>query len=303
MSRTEISGANRGGRGRFLDFRRAYLSFARGGAGESSRVVRWRFMNENPRTCRVHVASRSDAPLQLFAMAHEHIDRASCSCEMNRYQEKGVHRRAVRVQASRAEGSPSHSGKSSRFVAPRRKTCSRLEAVSFFSNTESDRIRAPLRHRIPKLITSRNSRRRLLTTPLRPISLRIRVEIKPGDSFQMQKERTEKDGIYDRRERFVSSDVSHRDLSESSAVFLACDTRRARFVLWVPIAKEENSACVVPLLRRSSKDFLRVANSRSGVVDLERRLIPQKDILRMNDVNWLNTFPRENASSELGLFA
>lgn len=51
--------------------------------------------------------------------------------------------------------------------------------------------------------------------------------------------------------------------------------------------------CVVLLLRQNSKDFLwRITNWRSGVVDLERRSIPQKDMLRMSDVNWLNTFAR-----------
>lgn len=43
-----------------FNFYRAYLSSRlakRRGTDESSRVVRRRFMNENPRTCRVHVAA------------------------------------------------------------------------------------------------------------------------------------------------------------------------------------------------------------------------------------------------------
>lgn len=82
-----------------------------------------------------------------------------------------------------------------------------------------------------------------------------------------------------------------------------CNTLRARFILRRWLRKRKRRVCVVLLLRQNSKDFLwRVTNWRSGVVDLERRSIPQKDKLRMSDVNWLNTFARENALREYWTF-
>lgn len=92
------------------------------------------------------------------------------------------------------------------------------------------------------------------------------------------------------------------DLSKFSFLFWLQQFARSIYFM-APIAKEETARVLWPLLRQSYKNFLRVANWRSGVVDLERRLIPQKDILRMNDVNWLNTFPWEHAPSEQDLFA
>lgn len=119
-------------------------------ARSSLAIYEWKSTHVSRARC------RSDAPLQLFAIAHKRIDCAWCSREMIRYREKGA--RSCALAMSRAEGFAFAFREADCFVAPRRKTCSRFDVVSSFKilGVISNQMRALLRHWIPKLTTLRN---------------------------------------------------------------------------------------------------------------------------------------------------
>lgn len=100
-------------------------------------------------------------------------------------------------------------------------------------------------------------------------------------------------------ESFLFEKISFNESLRSIEILFTffVTTLRGRFVLWRRLRKRKRRARV-PLPSLSCKDFFFAERSelviRCGRPRKEVS-IPQKDILHMSDVNWLNTFPRENA--------